>query len=168
MHLFRATLSVRVNRTDRKVRSRDSWWNRCAHLTSGALAGVWTIAPRTSWAGPKDVWIEVRDSQFKFNDAQTNSFVFELHSVPSGVRTSAKLGKQMFEVLVHCGVPASALRAIFKQQIADGACELGTNECTQLLILPPEQDKRLSATFPRPPLYCTMSKNPAESSKIGP
>jgi hypothetical protein len=94
-----------------------------------AFAGVWTIAPRTSWAGPKDVWIEVRDSQFKFNDAQTSEFVFELHSVPSGGRTSAKLGKQMFEVLVYCGVPASALRAMFKQQIADGAFQLRYGLC---------------------------------------
>ncbi|GAA5871320.1 hypothetical protein JCM3774_000909 [Rhodotorula dairenensis] len=86
----------------------------------GPGKGVWAIAPRTSWAGPKDVWIEVRDSQFKFNDAQTSDFVFELHSVPSGGRTSAKLGKQMFEVLTHSGVPASALRAIFRQQIVTG------------------------------------------------
>lgn len=104
-----------------KVRHRNARFKKCARLTIDASPGVWTIAPRTSWAGPKDVWIEVRDSQFKFNDAQTSEFVFELHSVPSGGRTSAKLGKQMFEVLVHCGVPASALRAIFKQQIADGA-----------------------------------------------
>lgn len=39
----------------------------------------------------------MRDSQWKFKDRRTDTFTFELHSVPSG-KLGSKLGKQMFEV----------------------------------------------------------------------
>ncbi|BGP08946.1 hypothetical protein JCM10049v2_004798 [Rhodotorula toruloides] len=87
----------------------------------GPGKGVWTLAPRTPWnrwtaQGDNDVWIEVRDSQWKFKDHRTESFTFELHSVPSG-KTGSKLGKQMFEVLAHCGVPTNVFREMLKKQI---------------------------------------------------
>lgn len=90
------------------------------HPLTRGLSGVWAIAPRTSWSGATDVWIEVRDSQYKFKDEQTREFVFELHSVPNGNRASAKHGKQMLEVLSHCGVSSTAIEQIFATQISTG------------------------------------------------
>ncbi|BGP40958.1 hypothetical protein JCM10449v2_004923 [Rhodotorula kratochvilovae] len=80
----------------------------------GPGKGVWACAPPTPWSN--DLWIEVRDSQWKFNDSQTREFTFHLHSVPSG-KGAAKIGKQLFEILAHCGVPASAFRAMLRKQI---------------------------------------------------
>lgn len=59
---------------------------------------MWAVAPQSPWTEAGEVWIEVRDSQWKFKDRQTRSFTFELHSVPSGGKGGSKLGKQMFEV----------------------------------------------------------------------
>ncbi|BGP32944.1 hypothetical protein JCM10296v2_004730 [Rhodotorula toruloides] len=87
----------------------------------GPGKGVWTLAPRTPWnrwtaEGDNDIWIEVRDSQREFKDRRTEKFTFELHSVPSG-KTGSKLGKQMFEVLAHCGVLTNVFREMLKKQI---------------------------------------------------
>ncbi|GAA5913034.1 uncharacterized protein JCM6883_000493 [Sporobolomyces salmoneus] len=85
----------------------------------GPGKGVWALAPLASWDSnqPEDRWIEVRDSQWKFEDEQTETFTFELHSVPSTKAQSAKLGKQMFEVLSHCGVPNSVFREMLRDQV---------------------------------------------------
>ncbi|GAA6051086.1 hypothetical protein JCM3770_004705 [Rhodotorula araucariae] len=80
----------------------------------GPGKGVWAVAPNTPWSN--DRWIEVRDSQWKFQDSQTQEFAFELHSVPSA-GSGSKLGKQMFEVLAHCGVNPATFRAMLRQQI---------------------------------------------------
>ncbi|BGP25434.1 hypothetical protein JCM10295v2_004359 [Rhodotorula toruloides] len=87
----------------------------------GPGKGVWTLAPRTPWnrwtaQGDQNVWIEVRDSRWKFQDCKTENFTFELHSVPSR-KAGSKLGKQMFEVLAHCGVPTQVFRDMLKKQI---------------------------------------------------
>ncbi|GAA6064594.1 hypothetical protein JCM10212_000505 [Sporobolomyces blumeae] len=84
----------------------------------GPGKGVWAVAPDSAWetSDPRDRWIEVRDSQWKFEDRQTDSFNFELHSVPNA-KGSARLGKQMFEVLSHCGVPPSAFREMLRSQV---------------------------------------------------
>jgi hypothetical protein len=58
-------------------------------LTRASTAGVWAIAPDQPW-GTSARFIEVRDSQWKFNDQQIDIFTFELHSTPSA-KTSAKL-----------------------------------------------------------------------------
>ncbi|KDE07677.1 hypothetical protein MVLG_02137 [Microbotryum lychnidis-dioicae p1A1 Lamole] len=81
----------------------------------GPGKGVWTVAPLSPW-GTEASFIEVRDSQWKFDDAQTQRFTFELHSIPSP-RDSAKLGKQTFEVLAHCGVPVQIFRELLKKQL---------------------------------------------------
>ncbi|GAA6052001.1 hypothetical protein NBRC10513_002612 [Rhodotorula toruloides] len=88
---------------------------------TGPGKGVWTLAPRTPWnrwtaQSDHDIWIEVRDSQWKFKDRRTESFTFELHSLPSG-KTGSKLGKRMFEVFAHCGVPTTVFREMLKKQI---------------------------------------------------
>ncbi|GJN91292.1 hypothetical protein Rhopal_004311-T1 [Rhodotorula paludigena] len=83
----------------------------------GPGKGVWAVAPQSPWTEAGEVWIEVRDSQWKFKDRQTRTFTFELHSVPSGGKGGSKLGKQMFEVLAHCGVPTSAFRKMLRDQI---------------------------------------------------
>ncbi|GAA6021799.1 hypothetical protein JCM10207_002065 [Rhodosporidiobolus poonsookiae] len=85
----------------------------------GGGKGVWAKAPPTPWNTGDEVWIEIRDSQWKFKDRQTSSFTFELHSIPSG-KGSTKLGKQMFEVLAHCGVPTTVFREMLKQQVQTG------------------------------------------------
>jgi len=104
--------------------------------------GVWAIAPLTSWNRKEscEPWIEVRDSQWKFEDQQTNTFTYELHSIPGTRGQSAKLvsflymlsfsaesiplipsqlsqGKQMFEVLAHCGVPTKVFREMLRSQV---------------------------------------------------
>ncbi|SCZ89911.1 BZ3500_MvSof-1268-A1-R1_Chr9g10639 [Microbotryum saponariae] len=81
----------------------------------GPGKGVWTVVPLSPW-GTEASFIEVRDSQWKFDDAQTQRFTFELHSIPSP-RDSAKLGKQTFEVLAHCGVPVQIFRELLKKQL---------------------------------------------------
>ncbi|GAA6005518.1 hypothetical protein JCM11491_003670 [Sporobolomyces phaffii] len=85
----------------------------------GPGKGVWAVAPLSSWNSnsPDERWIEVRDSQWKFEDQQTETFTFELHSIPSKRGESAKLGKQMFEVLSHCGVPSSVFRDMLRSQV---------------------------------------------------
>ncbi|GAA5984245.1 hypothetical protein JCM5350_002878 [Sporobolomyces pararoseus] len=85
----------------------------------GPGKGVWALAPFSSWNSndPEQRWIEVRDSQWKFEDKQTDTFTFELHSIPSIKAQSAKLGKQMFEVLSHCGVPNSVFREMLRNQV---------------------------------------------------
>ncbi|GAA5881565.1 hypothetical protein JCM1840_003445 [Sporobolomyces johnsonii] len=87
----------------------------------GPGKGVWAVAPETTWNkgdDPEERWIEVRDSQWKFEDKQTSEFTFELHSVPGSGKGSAKIGKQMFEVLAHCGVPPSAFKELLRRQTA--------------------------------------------------
>ncbi|GAA5948732.1 hypothetical protein JCM3765_004988 [Sporobolomyces pararoseus] len=85
----------------------------------GPGKGVWGLAPFSSWNSndPEQRWIEVRDSQWKFEDKRTETFTFELHSVPSTKAQSAKLGKQMFEVLSHCGVPNAVFREMLRNQV---------------------------------------------------
>ncbi|BGP17070.1 hypothetical protein JCM10213v2_005079 [Rhodosporidiobolus nylandii] len=109
----------------------------------GGGKGVWVRAPPFPSNGDK-AWIEVRDRRarfssplrpfvpdlasscarsqwkFKMSEMQTKGgLTFELHSIPSG-KGSAKLGKQTFEVLSHCGVPTSAFRELLRKQIETG------------------------------------------------
>lgn len=51
-------------------------------------AGVWALAPPTYWG--ENIWIEIRDSQWKYEDRQTTSFTFEVHSIPIS-RSSANI-----------------------------------------------------------------------------
>lgn len=103
------------------------------------------MAPNEPW-GREAHFIEVRDSQWKFNDAQTETFVFELHSIPNGHKDSANLvsesarpindprshsaqllqGKQTFEVLAHCGVPSDVFRTLLREHLEQGASALPT------------------------------------------
>lgn len=61
-------------------------------------------------------WIEVRDSQWKYNDRQTATFAFEVHSIPSP-KSSANLGKQLFEVLGDNGVSTDIIKRMLKDQL---------------------------------------------------
>lgn len=51
---------------------------------------MWQLAPVALPWGETNRFIEIRDSQWKFNDRQTATFQFELHSVPSA-KTSSTL-----------------------------------------------------------------------------
>ncbi|GAA5852970.1 hypothetical protein JCM8547_004752 [Rhodosporidiobolus lusitaniae] len=84
----------------------------------GGGKGVWARAPISH--GGNDHWIEIRDCQWKFKDRQTNLFTFDLHSLPSWGGGKSKLGKQLFEVLAHCGVPTDAFRTLLRSQITTG------------------------------------------------
>ncbi|GAA5906977.1 hypothetical protein JCM6882_000017 [Rhodosporidiobolus microsporus] len=86
----------------------------------GGGKGVWAVAPPTPWSDKEGLWIEIRDSQWKFKVGKhTSHFTFELHSLPSG-KGSTKLGKQFFEVAAHCGVPTSTFREMLRQQVETG------------------------------------------------
>ncbi|GAA5852209.1 hypothetical protein JCM9279_006932 [Rhodotorula babjevae] len=80
----------------------------------GLGKGVWAADHHSPWTS--EHWIEIRDSQWKAKDGQSRSFTFELHSIPSA-KGGSKLGKQMFEILAHCGVPTSAFRSMLRSQV---------------------------------------------------
>lgn len=98
----------------------------------GPAKGVWSLATETYWSKEKlskeennsekqndRCWIEIRDSQWKYNDRQTLIFPFEVHSIPS-IKSSANLGKQLFEVLGDNGVPNEIIKRMLKDQLALG------------------------------------------------
>lgn len=97
----------------------------------GPAKGVWALSPDTSWSREESYfkkdsielddrcWIEVRESQWKYNDRQTSVFPFEVHSIPSP-KSSANLGKQLFEVLCDNGLPNQIIKSMLRTQLDAG------------------------------------------------
>ncbi|KAL8292331.1 hypothetical protein RQP46_001797 [Phenoliferia psychrophenolica] len=89
-----------------------------AKLQAAGRDCVWALAPSNLWRDLR--FIEVRDSQFKYNDAQSTIFDFEVLNIPHG-KDSANLGKQTFEVLGHAGVPSTVFSDLLKAHLDQSA-----------------------------------------------
>ncbi|KAK4700891.1 RNA-dependent RNA polymerase, partial [Phenoliferia sp. Uapishka_3] len=137
----------------------------CSQIPSAAQArcgsvakGVWTLAPLDLWPGRR--FIEARDSQWKFEDAQTSEFVFEVLNIPHG-KGSANLGKQTIEseqVLGHAGVPPKVFSDLLKTQIADSANTM--LDWSNLAVLLREIEKN-SSVFEDRARKAKLCSNPA-------
>ena len=100
----------------------------------GGAKGIWMVDPLGQrWnksSNPSNIWIEITDSQLKFQDHRWNDFQLERNRVTFEVLSwcrplvSSCLNFQMMPILIHGGVPPSVLETMLEEDLRSKAAEM--------------------------------------------